>query len=92
MELNTLTNYNEFKEIKKFDDEIDLLLELNDYASNSTNFSGSLLGRGVNMVFKFLNKGKNFAKLYLYQRKFRNELAMGVFRTWNQIKKEKMIS
>jgi len=84
MDLKNITTFNEFKEYK----EIDILLEEalpRDYASNATNFSTSLLGRGVNTLFKFLNKGKNYAKLYLHNKRFRNELAMGVLRTWEKL-------
>ena len=86
MNLNKITSFESFMKYRK----TDLLLEeLDDYASNKTNFSSSLLGRGVNTLFKFLNKGKNYAKLFYYDEKLNSELLMGILRTQKQVQKQK---
>jgi len=85
MYLKNITSYNSFKELKKLNENIDLLLEDSlprDYASNKTNFSTSLLGRSVNSLFKFLKRSVDLVKLEFFRRKFENELAMGVLRTY----------
>jgi len=90
MELKNIITFKKFKEIKNINEDIDLLLEeadglVRDYGSNKSNFSTTVLGRGVQTLFKFLNKGKNYAKMYFHQKRFRNELAMGVLRVWKEI-------
>jgi len=86
MELKNISTYLDFKTSR----EIDMLLEdslARDYASNTTNFSNSLLGRGTISLLKFFKRGLHLAKLEIYRRKFENELIMGVLRTYEKYKK-----
>jgi curved DNA-binding protein CbpA len=76
MQLNNLSNFNQFKKLNELD-------SYGEYSS-PVGFSQSLLGRATISLLQLFKKGVNTLRLEYFKRRLENELSAGVLRYYSQ--------